>query len=389
MAYFFKYHTLTSKKAGAILSRKFLFITTLFVLIFLAGCTTKEVRVPLEDVGMVGIVGFDYIDENTMKLSIAIPQYSPQAQNNTEVFSITTDLASKGIMDIEALSDKKITFNQLRVILIDEEFARKGNLQKTMRHLYRNPQAADKVLIAIVQGGTSEELIKANYPDKPNINFYLNDLLKPTIHTAFNPNTNIHDFIYTLTNPVFDPIMPVVAKKEEKIEVTSVALFKNKNMFETITAEKAVFIQDLQGKNKIASLALEINQGHGTEKLVFNVVKSNVKIKSNKSIDSPKLTISLTYKGTLVEYRGSRGSNLNSSTGLAKIEKDIDKHLKNEVTQFLEKLKEQKIDPIGLSEHFRKDYQGEWTREMTEAIMSKLQVDVEVEMSIISTGTLD
>lgn len=371
------------------MSRKFLFIITSFVLIFLAGCTTKEVRVPLEDVGMVGIVGFDYIDENTMKLSIAIPQYSPQAQKDTEVFSVTTDLASKGIIDIEALSDKKITFNQLRVILIDEEFARKGNLQKTIRHLYRNPQAADKVLIAIVKGESTEELIKADYPDKPNINFYLNDLLKPTINTAFNPNTNIHDFVYTLTNPVFDPIMPIIERKEEKIEITSVALFKDKNMLESITAEDAVFIQDIQGKNEIASLSLELNQGHGTEKLVFNVVKSKVKIKSNKSIDSPKLTISLDYKGTLVEYRGKRDSKLYTSTGLAEIEKDIDKHIKTEVEQFLEKLKEQKIDPIGLSENFRKNYQGEWTKEMTEEIMSKLQVDVQVSMSIISTGTLD
>lgn len=371
------------------MSRKFLFIITSFVLILLAGCTTKEVRVPLEDVGMVGIVGFDYIDEKTMKLSIAIPQYSPQAQKNTEVFSVTTDLASKGIIDIEALSDKKITFNQLRVILIDEEFAKKGNLQKTIRHLYRNPQAANRVLIAIVKGGSTEDMIKADYPDKPNLNFYLNDLLKPTINTAFNPNTNIHDFVYTLTNPVFDPIMPVVEKKEEKIEITSVALFKDKNMLDTISAEEAVLIQDLQGKNKLASLSLELNQGHGAERLVFNVVKSKVNIKSNKSIDSPKLTISLDYKGTLVEYRGARDSNLYSSAGLTKIEKDVDKHIKNEVDQFLAKLKEHKIDPIGLSENFRKYYQGKWTKEMTEEIMSKLQVDVEVNMSIISTGTLD
>lgn len=383
------YPLLTSKKAGAILSKNFLFVTKLFVVIFLVGCTSKEVRVPLEDVGMVGIVAFDYMDENTMNLSIAIPQFSPQAQKNTEVFTVTTDLASKGIIDIEALTDKKITFNQLRVILIDEEFARKGNLQKTIRHLYRNPQAADKVLIAVVKGLSAEELINADYPDKPNINFYLSDLLRPTINTAFNPNTNIHDFIYTVTNPVFDPILPVLEVKEQKIEITSVALFKDNHMIDTISAEEASIIQDLQMKNKISPLSIDLNQGHGSEKLVFNIVKNKVKIKSNKSMESPKLTISIDIKGALVEYRGKRDDSLNSSTGLTQIERDINTQIEQRVDKFLDKLKEKKIDPIGFSEYFRMYYDGEWTKEMTEETISKLEVDFQVNTSIISTGTLD
>ncbi|MEO4052850.1 Ger(x)C family spore germination protein [Solibacillus sp. CAU 1738] len=371
------------------MSRKFLFIATIFAAIFLVGCSSKEQRVPLEDVGMVGIVAFDYIDENTMQLSIAIPQYSSHAQKNTEVFSVTTELASKGIIDIEALSDKKITFSQLRVVLIDEKFARIGDLQRTIRHLYRNPAAADKVLIAIVKGVSAKELIEADYPDKPNINFYLNDILKPTINTAFNPNTNIHDFVYTGTNPVIDPIIPVIERKDQKIEISSVALFKNNKMLETISAEDAYIIQNLQKKHKIAPLSITLNQGDGTERLVFNIVKSKVNIKSNKNIDSPKLTISLVINGALIEYKGKRNSSLYTSEGLSKIENDIDKQIKNNIDQFLDKLKEYQVDPIGLSEYFRMYYNGKWTKEMTEDITSKLQIDVQVKTSIISTGTLD
>ena len=252
---------------------------------------------------MVGIMAFDYIDENNMKLSVAIPQYSPDAMEKTQIFTVSTDLVSKGIVDIEALSDKKIILNQLRVILINEELARKGNVGKIIQHLYRNAELGNKVLLAVVKEN-GEELIKAKYPDKPNINFYLNDLLLPTINTAFNPNTNIHDFIYTMTNPVFDPIMPIVEKKDAQIEIKGVALFKDKNMFETMTPDEALIIQALQGQKKLAPLVLELNQGDGRERLMLDLIQSKVKIKSNKSMKSPKLTISLNITGTLSEYKG-------------------------------------------------------------------------------------
>lgn len=379
----------TWQKEGAIMSRTMFFIITFLLSTFLIGCAPREAKVSLEDIGMVGIVAFDYVDDNTMELSIAIPQYSPNAQKDTEVFSTKAHIASKGIIDLEALSDKKITFNQLRVVLIDEEFARKADLKKTIRHLYRNPQTSNKVLIAIVKGITAKELLEADYPDKPNINFYLNDLLKPSINTAFNPNTNIHDFIYTATNPVIDPVIPVIERKDEKIEITSVALFKNNKMFDTITAEDAYIIQDLQKQNKIAPLAINLEQGHGIERIVFNIVKNKVRIKSNKSIESPKLTISLNLRGTIVEYKGERDSYLSTSSGLTKIEDDINKQVKQQIVQFLDKLKEEKVDPIGFSEYFRKYYNGKWTEKMTVDLISKLELDVQVDTTIISTGTLN
>ena len=370
------------------MNRKFLLVTTLCAISVIVGCSKKEERVPLEDIGLVGIMAFDYIDEASVKLSVAIPQYSRDAQEDTQIFTVSTDLISKGIVDIEALSDKKILFNQLRVILINEEFARKGKVQKLMEYLYRNPESGDKVLIAVVKG-TAEELLNADYPDKPNINFYLNDLLEPTINTAFNPNTNIHDFIYTATNPVIDPIMPVIEIKENNIDIIGVALFKDKNMVETIQPEEALIIQDLQQRNKLAPLSLELHQGHGTEKIMLDLVKSKVHIKSNKNIKSPKLTITLNVKGTLAEYKGERYMTLNSLENLTKLENDINKQMKENITRFLDKLKEQKIDPIGFSENFRMYYNGKWTKKMTKETMSKIKFDIQVDTSIISTGILN
>ncbi|MGE7924092.1 Ger(x)C family spore germination protein [Viridibacillus arvi] len=369
------------------MNRKIKLMFTIFVLLFLVGCSKKEVKVPLEEVGMVGIMAFDYINEDTTKLTVAIPQYSPEAKRNTQIFSVQTDLVSKGIVKIEKLSDKKVILNQLRVVLINEEYAHKGRVQKVIQNLYRDAEVGNKVLIAVVNG-SGEDLLKGQYLDKPNINFYLNDLLMPSINTAFNPNTNIHDFIYTVTNPVFEPILPIIEKIDDKIEVKGVALFKNKHMIESITPSEALIIQALQGKKKLAPLPLDLNKGNGKEIVMLDLIESKVKIKSNKNHKSPKLNIVLNIKGTLSEYQGKREHELNTPKSIAILEEDINKQLGKDIEEFLKKLKGLKIDPIGLSENFRMYYKGKWNDKLTDATIAKLKVDVHVKTSIISTGTL-
>ncbi len=362
-------------------------ILSLIVLILLVGCSRKELKVPLEDIGMVDSMAFDYIDENEMRLTVAIPQYSPEAEQDTQNFSITTDLVSSGIVKIEKQSDKKIVFNQLRVVLVNEDFARKGNVRKIIQHLYRNAEVGNKVLIAVVKDN-AEAILKGDYPDKPNINFYLNDLLEPSINTAFNPNTNIHDFMYTITNPVIDTILPYIEKRGDKLEVEGVAIFKGNHMHELIKPEEALVIQALNGRKNLAPLHLDLNAGHGEEKLMIDLIESSVKKESNQNVNSPKLTIFLTIKGTLSEYKGKRESHLFTVESISDLEKDVNKQLEQDIGDFLERLNKAEVDPAGLSEEFRMYYHGKWTTKKTRALISKLDVKVHVETSIISTGTL-
>ncbi|GGA23218.1 Ger(x)C family spore germination protein [Psychrobacillus lasiicapitis] len=363
-------------------------ILLILTIICLAGCADKELKVPLEDVGLLGILAFDYIDEDSYKLSAAMPQFLPEAKENTQIFSVTTDFVSKGIVEIETVSDKKVVLNQLRVVVFNEEFARNGDVQKVIRHLYRNAEVGNKVLVAIVKEN-GEEILKESYPDKPSINLYLNDLLQPSINTAFMPNTNIHDFVYTQTNPVFDTIVPLLEKQEGKIEIDGVALFKKDNMIEELLPREGLIIQALLGEKNLAPLNLTLDKGEEKEELMIDLIKNKVKMKSNKSIESPKLFINLKMEGTLIEYKGYREDELTTLASITKLEKDIDEQIEKDIEELLEDLKELKVDPVGLTENFRMYYKGNWDREMTEKIISKLEVDIKVTTRINSTGTLD
>ena len=77
-----------------------------------------------------------------------------------------------------------------------------------------------------------------------------------------------------------------------------------------------------------------------------------------------------------------------SALTLSKLEKDVSNQFEREIRNFIQKTIEQNIDPIGLSENFRKNYHGQWTNELTDKILKNLEIDIHVQTSIISTGIL-
>ncbi|MDF2067669.1 Ger(x)C family spore germination protein [Bacillus sp. Cr_A10] len=358
-----------------------------FCFIFLAGCTEKELKIPLEDVGMVGVLAFDYIDDEQTQITVAIPQYDPEAKEHTQIFSVSTDLISKGIVEIEALSDKKIVLNQLRVVLVNEQFALQGDVRNAIQQLYRNAEVGNKVLIAVVKE-SAEDMLKQEYPDKPSVIMYLNDLLQPSVNTAFNPNTNIHDFMYTQTNPNFDSIVPFLKTKDGKIDIDGIALFKEKSMLKSLSTNEGLIIQALQGRKKLAPLNIELNNENQKEKLLIDLIDSKIKIRSNKDLKAPKLNIVLKMSGTLIEYRGERENKLKSIDNIVDLEKDVNKKVEQDISNFLEEIKKLEVDPIGLTENFRMHYKGNWDKELTNETISKLEWDIQVDTSILSTGIL-
>ncbi|WP_042476248.1 Ger(x)C family spore germination protein [Bacillus ndiopicus] len=356
----------------------------IFLLLFVAGCSEQGKKIPIEEIDMIGIMAFDYVDEKIKKLTVAIPQYSKEAEKDTMVYSVETDLVSQGIVKIEAQSDRKVVLNQLRVILVSEEFARKGHVRSIVEHIYRNAEVGNKALIAVVKG-RADSILYAEYPDKPNINFYLNDLLRPSFNTAFNPNTNVHDFIYATTNLTKDASVPYLELLDDKVEITNIALFKEDVMVETISPNESVYIQALLGKKSIAPLVIEMPKD---TKISLNLVKSKFKIESNKDKHQPKLTIHIQMKATLSEYNIEHLDKLNTWKEISHLEKSINRQVEKDIKAFIERLNKQQIDPIGLSEYFRKYTYGKWTRAMTDKVLSKLELDVNVKTIIVNVGTL-
>ncbi|MER2090794.1 MAG: Ger(x)C family spore germination C-terminal domain-containing protein, partial [Sporosarcina sp.] len=211
-------------------------------------------------------------------------------------------------------------------------------------------------------------------------------LLQPKMHTSFSPFTTLHDFINEETNTVSHSSMPYLEKKEDSIKIESVALFDGGKMLETVSRKQSSFIQALKGLDKLAPLDISLDKGSDKEELHIELIENKVKIRSNKSLDSPQVSIRIKLQGSLVEYKGNK--DLSKDEDFVKLQKDISKHVEKEIKDLLEKLRKLEVDPVGFSEYFRMYYKGKWNEELTEKIITSVEYKVSVDFDLLNTGIL-
>ena len=69
----------------------------IFFFLLLSGCSTEQGSQPsLERLGMISVIGFDYIDDDKMKMTVIMPQPATEAMKHTQVITVETDMIHKG-----------------------------------------------------------------------------------------------------------------------------------------------------------------------------------------------------------------------------------------------------------------------------------------------------
>jgi len=351
----------------------------------MVGCTQEERTNSVEDLSMVSSIAFDYINEDEVRMTVSIPQPTGDSGEITQNYSVNTTLIQKGFTEISSQAGKMISLNQLRTILFSEEYAKKGDVTRTAKHFYRDPTIGNNIRLAIVKD-SAEEVLKASFPDIPSTTMYLYDLLQPKMHTSFSPFTTLHEYVNTATDNVSHSSIPYLEKKENSLNIESVALFDGGKMIETIQRKESSLIQALKGKDNLAPIDITLDKGSGKEELHIEMIVSKVKINSNKKLDSPQLSIRIKLQGALMEYEGEK--ELSRKKELEMLQNEISKHIEKEVEDLLEKLRKLEVDPVGFSEYFRMYHKGKWDEKLTEKVIASVEYKVSVNLDLLNTGVL-
>ncbi|WP_157800875.1 Ger(x)C family spore germination protein [Bacillus solitudinis] len=366
----------------------FLLVLTMMVLF---GCQTPELEDPvIEDLGMVGVIGFDYVDDEDVKVTVTLPQPNQDAQEAYQKFTTVVKMPHQAIMDMSTLSEKVLTFAQLRVVLFSEEYARKIGVWKVLENLYRDPRVGTNVYIAIVKGNV-EEILGGDYKDKPEINIYLHELLTPRPMMAFSPITTLHYFINRKTDEVSEPSVPYLEKVDERsIKITKTAIFKSDKLVDTIDPEEAKLFEGLKKKKVLPDIAIML-PGEKTAKqeeamVILKFVENRFHSKVNGDLENPEIYVHLYVRGSIVDYGGQR--NLDSVKERKEIEQKIGKQLEDKVIKIMKNFQDIGIDPAGIGEQFRLQNSKEWSKEKWNEAFKNAKITVHVEARIISSGTI-
>lgn len=365
-------------------------IILLFLFLWMiSGCATQMEQPALEDVGLIGVMGFDYVDENKMKVTVSVPQPAQDAEEKTEIYSVTVNLVHESIMKLSTESERTLSAAQLRVVLFSEKFATKHGIEQIIKHLYRDSVVGDKVFVAVVKGSV-EELMTAKYPDKPRIGVYLNGLLHPHMGIAFSPFTTIHDYIFHLSDGVSDPITPYLEKKNSNVKVSKVALFKRGKMVGTMSPEEAKLVSALHFNKDLANIKLKIKEKEMKKPtwILLHFVKNTSKIESNGNLDNPEFNVEISLTANVQEYTGTE--DLEKDVHVNGVETAINEVIKKDMEKLLKKFQKIGVDPIRLGEAMRSHIgKSEWSKEVWMDTFPRAQFDIKVQTEIKSTGTLE
>ncbi len=356
----------------------------MFSLFILSGCTKQGTTPSLEELGMISVLAFDYIDNESMKMTAIMPQPAAESEKHTQLFTVETDLVQKGLVDISSKADKTASLKQLRVILFSEEFAKKGEMKRLVQDLYRNTDVRSNTYLGIVKD-SAEEVLSTEYKDKQNLSSYINNVFQPKQYTYFTPFIAVHDFINDQTNPLISAIVPYLELKENLINIEGIAVFNDGKMIHVFTPQEGSIIQILRGQKRLSILAVTLDQ-NSNEKLTFESIKSKSKITSNRNINAPKIKIEVTFKGKLSEYVGEK--DLSDIKEIEKLEKEVSKKMEGEIREFIKMSQELSSDPVGFFESFRMRYKGDWQTDLTRELLAIAEFDVKVETHIWTTGIL-
>lgn len=375
----------------------------LIAVISLGGCAPEFEKPSLEDMAMIGVIGFDYTGDQDVKVIVSIPVPSSRDKEMTQTYTTNASVTSEAMLMLSTMAERTMSLSQLRVILFSEEYARKVGLSKVLLDLYRNPIVGENVFVAIVKG-RAEDVIRGEYKHKPELNTYLSNLLRPRLETAFSSFASIKDFVYMMTNEVCDPNLPYLVKRGEDVEVLKVALFRGDKMVDYMSQREGKLVQAIVGRSRLPRMGFsfpkeerkgektgkvtaEENAEQKEEQIVLDFVWAKGRIRSNGSQTKPVIQIRLEMRASLVGYTGTK--DLEKKGQFEALKTQLEAQIKKEATLMLEQLQKATIDPAQLEESLRQKYHGDWSRTVGLKLYQKAEFDVQVSMEIIGFGTMN
>ncbi|MDN4523841.1 Ger(x)C family spore germination protein [Fictibacillus fluitans] len=315
------------------------------VLLFLTGCTPQ--KQVLEDIQLVGVVGYDYVDESTIRATVSVP--TTEGGSDQAVLSSTTYSAkshtSKNIRQVlQAESPRPFASGRVSVIIFNEELARRG-ITKIIDSLQRDPSVGRNIYLAVAKGKTQEMLSK-EYPVGEIVPAYLKLMIEQNMELTF-PRANFHHFNYSYYGKGSDPFMPLLEEKHGHIRITGVALFDHSKYVDHISFDNSFIFKLMYQSFRQGSHEFKLGKNNY---LTLENLSSHVNYDIYSPNTNPKINITVDVTG---KVNDAAGTPLYQAKTIEMIEKTIKKQTEHDAEKMVKRFQQKGIDPLGLGDRAR------------------------------------
>ncbi|MBO8163513.1 MAG: spore gernimation protein [Brevibacillus sp.] len=271
--------------------------------------------------------------EGKLKISTVVP---PLVREQKRLLTMQVDLLKQGGKDFNLIYYRELKVGQLRMVLINEEIAKKG-LIRMVNTLLSDPAISPRLFLAIVQGNF-DDYISAQLQKQPNLDYFLYRMFKHYEKTNQGEMTivNLHDFLKRYYSPMPYPNLPVFKVSSNYFSYVGTAFFgrdKLKAIVQNMDDQIYQLINNDKYLKHLAIPALSTTLGQ---------VRSSVQMKMNQDASSISVQVDLT--GRIEEYQGDK--NLLEGEQLADLRKEIESYLEKQTAELLKKMQRWKVDPL-------------------------------------------
>ncbi|MFQ3543424.1 Ger(x)C family spore germination protein [Halobacillus rhizosphaerae] len=372
-------------------------ISILFLLLslLLTGCLPKNY---LEQLGIITAVGYDKIDNNKLRGSMVINQFSSTSPTTSQVL-ISEAATSKGLrLNADTKTSHKLVSGQVRLEIYGRDIAKSG-LEGYMDTLSRDAKVSDMGYLAIADNQAAELLNSANSEDAPNIGTYMQRLLEKSIHRQIIPNCTLHEFNHMYYDVGIDPVLPLMKLENNKAVIKGLALFKEDSFQDELPQEDIYKLMILKNEFSDGQFQLKLEKDafeedkketskqdydEGPLLVSFHEINSKVKI-SPKQGSPSKQTVHIKMDARLLEL--SKDIDLKQMKVIDKIEREVEKELTKQLEGLIEQLKEDQIDPVGFGRNYNsKNRTQRLTEKQWRETIPNLDVDIHVKFKMLRHG---
>ncbi|MFC4770297.1 Ger(x)C family spore germination protein [Effusibacillus consociatus] len=388
-------------------SRCSLLITALLTVSLLTGCWD---RVEIEQRGFVMAIGIDMIpkQEEEQKISLALTyQIAVPAkiqtgaggreggggeQGGKPYVNMTTegDTLFETVRIMATRSSRSLFFEHVKLVLIGEEVARSGYLNRVIDFLLRDHEMRRRMKVIVVKGEARKALDVMPKQERMTSE-YLESLTENTKKTARMPSElaigDLSEKIISKTSFVVQRV--AFNEKELKMAGGAVIHGHNNKLVGWLDEEDTEALMWITGDLKGGITETVLPSG---ERVVYEIRTANTKIE-------PKVEKGKFYFHIQVESEGSLGESWENRDTLDKkfiseVEKAVEKDIQQSITDVIKKLQtELKADVAGLGSTLARKEPKVWEKVKNDWDHGKnyfrdAKVDVDVQVVIRFPGTI-
>ncbi len=346
-------------------------IIILITIILLAtGCYDN---IELNKLAIVSGLGIDYEDGNyevTYEILNDI-----KTEDNTAMLSYT--ISGKGKSLSSAMADanyrvgKKAYFSHLKIVILSNSVI-KGHFENITDYLLRDTNIRDEFILMVANNTTPKEILEHNSDDYPIVS---DKIISSIDNEKYNNNLAINEIyqkvLAKLINPYYDIILSSISLINNEVSLDNFYIFKDYN-YQNILSKLDSRLYMLLTENVYA---LNFNKEFAKGNVIISVTSS----KSDIDVDNEKININLNLEGKIVENNAKW--DLKEEKVYKKLNEEFAKVIKEDVTNFIYTLQDNKSDVLGLSEIYYKKY-----RKDNKDLWQSAQVDVKVDLKINTKG---